>query len=188
MHFFAVLWCFQRSCALKTHLSILELHVQEVKVPKDSELLLGGGVVHVVCFPGPIIGGHQAGLVLHEVQFPATGEYHLNRRKKTANKQDEIGLKSSVQNKLMCWFFSNSNKECLLLKDFLWAPLLVRTTTKHSPVFPASSSTVRRMKEKRSINIFKFHHNWISTVKSPWNNILLVFAFRLQRGITSKLE
>lgn len=69
----------------KTHLSVLKLHIKEVKVPEDSELLLRGGVVHVVRLPGPFIGGHQAGLVLHEVQLPTAGEDHLYRETKREN-------------------------------------------------------------------------------------------------------
>lgn len=69
----------------KTHLSVLKLHIKEVKVPEDSELLLRGGVVHVVRLPGPFIGGHQAGLVLHEVQLPTAGEDHLYRETKRKN-------------------------------------------------------------------------------------------------------
>lgn len=63
----------------QTHLAIFKLHVQEVKVPKDSELLLRGVVLYCVWIPGPIIRGHQARLVFHEVQVPTTGEYDLNK-------------------------------------------------------------------------------------------------------------
>lgn len=64
-----------------THLSIFKLNIQEVKIPKDSELLLWSGVVHVVWFSGPIVRGHQVGLMLHEVQIPTTGKDHLHGEK-----------------------------------------------------------------------------------------------------------
>lgn len=64
----------------QTNLSIFKLHIQEVKVPENSELLLRGVVVHCVRIPGPLIRGHQTGLMFHEVQLPAAGEYNLNKQ------------------------------------------------------------------------------------------------------------
>lgn len=65
---------------IQTHLPIFKLYIQEVKVPENTELLLGGVVIHGVWIPGPLIRGHQAGLVFHEIQFPTAGEYNLNRQ------------------------------------------------------------------------------------------------------------
>lgn len=63
-----------------THLSVFKLNIQEVKVFEDSELLLGGGVVHVLELAGSLIRGHQAGLVLYQVQFSTTREDNLQRK------------------------------------------------------------------------------------------------------------
>ena len=72
------------------HLSVLQLHIQEVKVPEHPELLLGAGVLHVVGVPGAVRGGDQAGLQLHQVQLPTAGEDHLGHRHRQQGQQDMV--------------------------------------------------------------------------------------------------
>lgn len=59
------------------YLSVLQLHVQEVEVPEDPELLLAVGVVHVVLVPGAVLRGHQARLMLEQIQVPTRRKDHL---------------------------------------------------------------------------------------------------------------
>lgn len=59
------------------YLSVLQLHVQEVEVPEDPELLLAIGVIHVVLIPGTVLRGHQARLMLEQIQVPTRRKDHL---------------------------------------------------------------------------------------------------------------
>lgn len=59
------------------YLPVLQFHVQEIEVPEDSELLLTVGVIHVLLLPGAVLGRHQAGLMLRQVQVPTRGKNHL---------------------------------------------------------------------------------------------------------------
>lgn len=70
-------------CPQWTHLSVFKLHIQEVKVSEDPELLLRGGVVHRVGFSSSVFGWNQARLVLHQLQLAAARENHLYKKKKS---------------------------------------------------------------------------------------------------------
>lgn len=59
------------------YLPVLQFHVQEVEIPEDSELLLAVGVIHVLLLPGAVLGGHQARLMLRQIQVSTRGKNHL---------------------------------------------------------------------------------------------------------------
>lgn len=108
-----------------THLSILKLNIQEVKVSKDSELLLWGGVICVFWFPSPVIRGYLARLVLHKIQLPTTWENHLYR---TMNKEKQkkgkivIFFKNPWLKKVQSAEFPNGQHKVYLTEGFFVSP------------------------------------------------------------------
>lgn len=162
--------CFKTFKGSQTHLSVFKLHIQEVKVPEDPELLLWCGIVHIVWFPGPIIRGHQTRLVLHKVQFPATGEYHLQTHsiKKYCTKNKKKELKKQLCRKLRKQLYHNRRGRCILPKGSLWVPLLVHTETKHSPVFLAFFSVKKMETFNTKIRKSISQHNTIRRMELRW--------------------
>lgn len=59
------------------YLPIFQFNIKEIEVPKDSELLFTVWIIHVLLLPCSVFWGHQACLVLNQIQITTRRKNNL---------------------------------------------------------------------------------------------------------------